>query len=559
MNNKIDYTVANVIVDKLTEADVDTIFGIVSIHNMPIYNAIAQDGRIKLVTARGESGAVNMADGYARTSGKMGVVLTSTGAGAGNGAGSLTESWNAETPLLHITGEIDSNYIGKHKRYIHECKDELGMMEAASKAAYQLDSPYQIHDFMSHAIKEAQNTPTGPITAIIPTNLQHVKLPKHEVIETATQVEQQDIVIPEEVIETIVNAKKPIIWVGGGVIKAGATDALQHLVNKLQAAVITSESGKGAYPETSDLCLANNSVHPEVTKLLKESDVLITIGTHLRGEDTLNWELELPQTHIDINSNPEHINKNYIASKSIIGDANTVLESLNHALKSKHVQIDESYVKQIANIKAQMYKALSDDVSPYNQIAESMNQLLAEDDVVVRDVTVPAYWWGNHLIQFTKPRTSIYTVGGGIGQGLPLAIGAQMGTKQRRVVNMAGDGGFMVNAGELATLAEQDLPVITLLFKDGGYGILRYLQSAAYDYNEGVDLHTPDFKMLSESVGIHAEVVENIDEFHITFEHALQLNKPAFIIVDMDKVGPTNVPYSEDEAYIESFRPQEKF
>lgn len=559
MNNKIDYTVANVIVDKLIDADVDTIFGIVSIHNMPIYNAIAQDGRIKLVTARGESGAVNMADGYARTSGKMGVVLTSTGAGAGNGAGSLTESWNAETPILHITGEIDSNYIGKHKRYIHECKDELGMMEAASKAAYQLDSPYQIHDFMTRAINEAQSTPTGPITAIIPTNLQHVKLPKHEVIETTAQVEQQDIVISEEVIEMIVNAKKPIIWAGGGVIKADATDALQHLVNKLQAAVITSESGKGAYPETSDLCLANNSVHPEVTKLLKEADVLITIGTHLRGEDTLNWELELPQTHIDINSNPEHINKNYVASKSIIGDANTVLESLNHALDSKHIQIDEDYVKQIANIKAQMHKSLSDDVSPYDQIAESMNQLLAEDDVVVRDVTVPAYWWGNHLIQFTKPRTSVYTVGGGIGQGLPLAIGAQMGTKQRRVVNMAGDGGFMVNAGELATLAEQDLPVITLLFKDGGYGILRYLQSAAYDYNEGVDLHTPDFKMLSESVGIHAEVVENIDEFHKTFEQALQLNKPVFIIVDMDKVGPTNVPYSEDDAYIESFRPQEKF
>lgn len=559
MNNKIDYTVANVIVDKLIEADVDTVFGIVSIHNMPIYNAIAQDGRIKLVTARGESGAVNMADGYARTSGKMGVVLTSTGAGAGNGAGSLTESWNAETPLLHITGEIDSNYIGKHKRYIHECKDELGMMEAASKAAYQLDSPYQIHDFMTHAIQETQSTPTGPITAIIPTNLQHVKLPKHEVIETAIQVEQQDIAIPEEVIEMIVNAKKPIIWAGGGVIKACATDALQHLVNKLQAAVITSESGKGAYPETSDLCLANNSVHPEVMKLLKESDVLITIGTHLRGEDTLNWELELPQTHIDINSNPEHINKNYVASKSIIGDAKTVLESLNHALESKHVQSDEDYVKQIANIKAQMHKTLSDDVSPYNQIAESMNQLLAEDDVVVRDVTVPAYWWGNHLIKFTNPRTSVYTVGGGIGQGLPLAIGAQMGTKQRRVVNMAGDGGFMVNAGELATLAEQGLPVITLLFKDGGYGILRYLQSAAYDYNEGVDLHTPDFKMLSESVGIHAEVVENIDEFHKTFEHALQLNKPAFIIVDMDKVGSTSVPYSEDATYIESFRPQEKF
>src|SRR5699024_1163929 len=114
------------------------IYGIVSVHNMPIYDALVRDGRIRLVTARGKSGAVNMADGYARATGKIGVVITSTGAGAGNAAGSLTEAWNAGSPVLHITGEVASDYIGKGQRYIHECKDQLAMMEGASKRAHLL-------------------------------------------------------------------------------------------------------------------------------------------------------------------------------------------------------------------------------------------------------------------------------------------------------------------------------------------------------------------------------------------------------------------------------------
>ncbi|MHD0447235.1 thiamine pyrophosphate-binding protein [Staphylococcus cohnii] len=559
MNSRENYTVANAIVDRLLAAGVDTIFGIVSIHNMPIYNAIAQDGRIKLVAARGESGAVNMADGYARTSGKMGVVLTSTGAGAGNGAGSLTEAWNAETPILHITGEIELKYIGQHKRYIHECKDELRMMESASKSAYQLQSPYQIKDFLTHAIKVAQSAPTGPVTVIIPTNLQQVKLPDYDIIETELPIEHQDVVIPQEIVEVIANSKKTIIWAGGGVIKGNANNALHQLVDKLQAAVVTSESGKGAYPETSKNCLGNNTVHPKVIELFNEAEVLITIGTHLRGDDTLNWQLELPKTHIDINLNAEQINKNYIASSSIIGDANTVLASLNHELNTKTIHVNDSFIRNISNVKAHLDKELSEMVFPYNQIAESMNVLLSKDDVVIRDVTMPAYWWGNHLIKFTRPRTSIYTVGGGIGQGLPIAIGAQMGTQNRHAINMAGDGGFMVNAGELATVAEQGLPIITLLFKDGGYGILRYLQSAAYNYTEGVDLYTPNFKLFSESMGVYADIVKNINEFHKKFKYALQLNKPALIVIDMDEIGPTKVPYAEDDAYIKSFLPQNYF
>src|SRR5699024_6763027 len=151
---------------------VEVAFGIVSIHNMPIYDALLRDGGIHLVAARGESGAVNMADGYARATGKIGVIITSTGAGAGNTAGALTEAWNSGVPLLHIAGEVAFPYLGTGKRYIHECKDQLQMMEGASKKAYLVKSPEKITNLTRHAIAEAKALPSGPVTLNIPIDYQ---------------------------------------------------------------------------------------------------------------------------------------------------------------------------------------------------------------------------------------------------------------------------------------------------------------------------------------------------------------------------------------------------
>ncbi|RKJ24369.1 hypothetical protein D7X33_43920, partial [Butyricicoccus sp. 1XD8-22] len=156
-----------------------------------------------------------MADAYSRATGKLGVVLTSTGAGAGNGAGSLTETWNSGTPLLHITGEADSNYIGTDQRYIHECKDQLKMMDGANKAAYLLKRPKLITPFMRKAIKEAQTVPTGPVTVQIPTNFQAMIIPKNQLVEVQTvENPEAKVTLPAEIIETIASAKRPVIWVG---------------------------------------------------------------------------------------------------------------------------------------------------------------------------------------------------------------------------------------------------------------------------------------------------------------------------------------------------------
>ena len=187
MTEQTTYTVADAIVEELVRENVEAVFGIVSIHNMPIYDAIYREGSIRVVTSRGESGAVNMADAYARATGKMGVVITSTGSGAGNAAGALVEAWNAGTPLLHLTGEADSAYIGANERYIHEAKNQLNMTDGASKAAYLMNRPNKTQSFVREAIKEAKTAPTGPITLNIPTNYQA------QIIQRATWTEIEEV------------------------------------------------------------------------------------------------------------------------------------------------------------------------------------------------------------------------------------------------------------------------------------------------------------------------------------------------------------------------------
>lgn len=239
-NVQTEFTAADAVVQELLRAGVEVVFGIISIHNLPIYQAIRREGSIRLITARGESGAVNMADGYARATGKLGVVITSTGSGAGNAAGSLVEAWSAGVPLLHITGEIESPYIQVQRHYIHECKDQLGMMDAASKKAYRLRKPEQAAGLTRWSIKQAFAAPTGPITLELPIDFQTAIVPKTDIVEESSIPNEHskginEGALPKRIIEQIWKSKRPVIWAGGGVIKSGAAGEVKQLAELLDA------------------------------------------------------------------------------------------------------------------------------------------------------------------------------------------------------------------------------------------------------------------------------------------------------------------------------------
>lgn len=550
-----EFTVSNAIVRELVKAGVDTVFGIVSIHNLPIYNAIYEENSIRVVTARGESGAVNMADAYSRTTGNLGVVITSTGAGAGNAAGSLTETWNSGTPLLHITGEVDADFIGTDQRYIHECKDQQKMMEGSSKKSYLLKLPRQVESLMREAIKIAQTAPMGPVTLSIPTNYQTKIISKSNLVEVQTVPEvESEIKLPNKVLEKIAMAKRPVVWVGNGIIHSEASNELLNLIDIIKPAVVTSESGKGAVPEHHSLCIGNFTATPQFARLLKKSDLVISIGVRFRGGETFEGTLPLPENHINIDADLGSFNRNYDTIHSIIGDAKSVLTVINGYFKEKGFIPNSEYVKEVKAIKQEVREDLRSQIQPYGKFAEIIQQKLPKNKILVTDVTISGYTWGNKLIDIDEPRNYLHMAGGGIGQGLPMAIGAKISQPEKPVVLIAGDGGFMVNAGEMITSVQENAPIITLLFDDGGYGILKYYQEAAYGRKIGVDLTNPDFAMMAKSMGFDAENITSIQEFEKGLENALASEKSYMLIIDMEKVGSLN--YEDSPEYIKSFHPQ---
>ncbi|PGY13088.1 thiamine pyrophosphate-binding protein [Bacillus sp. AFS031507] len=555
---EIEFTTADAIVKELVRAGVETAFGIVSIHNMPIYDAILREGSIKLICSRGESGAVNMADGYARATGKLGVVITSTGTGAGNAAGSLVEAWAAGVPLLHLTGEVASPYLGTGRGYIHECKDQLSMMSGACKHAVRLRRPEQTAAVVRKAIQEALTAPTGPVSLEIPIDFQSAIIEDLSLdgVQVAESKQQSKAFIPEQAVTKIIEARRPVIWAGGGVITANASHELQQLAEILGAAVITSQTGKGSIPEDHEQCIGHFAAYESTKEFLRNADLLISVGVRFRGNETSNWKVPVPEEHIAIDADWQAINRNYKATFGLVGDAKDLLEALVQKLEEKSVSAVPSYIEEVRSLRDEVRAQLRETLGPYEQFVDGMREILPRDTILVRDVTVQANVWGSRLFEIYEPRTSIHASGGGIGQGLPTAIGAQMGCQDKTVVLMAGDGGFMVNVGEMVTAAEENLPIIIVLFDDSGYGVLRNIQDAAYGRQVAVDLLSPDFVKLAESMHYAAVRIGSGDEFVSELKKAKERRKPSMIVVDMEAVGPMAKPFGGPPGAAEAFKPK---
>ncbi|PGM59757.1 thiamine pyrophosphate-binding protein [Bacillus sp. AFS053548] len=555
---EIVFTTADAVVKELVQAGVEVAFGIVSIHNMPIYDAILRDGSIKLICSRGESGAVNMADGYARATGKLGVVITSTGTGAGNAAGSLVEAWAAGVPLLHLTGEVASPYLGTGKGYIHECKDQLSMMSGACKNAVRLRKPEQTAGVVRKAIEEALTAPTGPVSLEIPIDFQSAIIEDVSIDKVQVDVVKPQLttVIPEIAISKILEARRPVIWAGGGVISANASKELTNLAEILGAAVITSQSGKGSIPEDHEQCIGHFAANESTKEFLRNADLLISVGVRFRGNETSNWKVPVPEEHISIDADFNAINRNYKATVGLVGDAKDILSALINKIDEKSISVLPSYKEEVRSLRNEVRGQLRKTLGPFEQFVDGMREILPRDTILVRDVTVQANVWGSRIFDIYEPRTSIHASGGGIGQGLPTAIGAQLGCPHQTVVLMAGDGGFMVNVGEMVTAAEENLPIIVVLFDDSGYGVLRNIQEAAYGRQVAVNLLSPDFVKLAESMHFEAARIGSGDEFVNELKKATERRMPTMIVVDMEAVGPMAKPFGGPPGAAESFKPK---
>lgn len=531
----------DLLVQVMREHGVDTAFGVVSIHNLPLVGAV--DRELRFVPVRHEAAAVNAADGYARVGGGLGVAITSTGTGAGNAAGSLVEAQAAGSRVLHVTGQIDSAFVGAGRGVIHEARDQLGMLASVSKHAASVGSAAGAGGVLRAAAARALSLPYGPASVEWPIDLQYAEQPPaagSEAVEP-DQPPAADPALVARVVELISSARRPLVWAGGGAVAAG--EWVRALAEWAGAGVLTSNSGRGGVPEDHPLVIGNFAANPAAADLIAAADLLVAIGTHFRSTETRHYGLRLPERQVQIDIDPAALGRVYPATVGVLGEASQVLRAVLDSAVSGQASTEHGWRQRVEATRAGVRARLGADIGPYLPICRAIRELLPTESPIVRDVTIPSSMWGNRLLEIYRPETNVFAVGGGIGQGLAMGIGAATARPEVPTLVLAGDGGLTVHLGELATLA-QERPWLTLLvFNDGGYGVLRNMQDAHIGRRAGVDLHTPDFGGLAGALGLPHQLVRAPERFADALDKALAERGPSVLEVDVTALGPLPAPF----------------
>ena len=296
-----EMTGGDAVYETLRALGVDTVFGIVSVHNIPIYDAIHRGGGITAVAVRHEQGAVHAADGYARATGKLGVAITSTGPGVTNGVTGLFEAGFASSRVMMICGQIDSVYYGKGKGFLHEAENQLPMLRTMTGRTESVRRPEEIGEAVFRVAQDINTGRPRPGAVEIPIDFQYAKAEIDIPHVEAWPRKAPDRDSISKAAEAIRNAKKVVIWAGGGVLTAGAEGELAQLAEALQAPVFTSGNGRGSLPEDHPLCMGPLTAQPGVGETLADADVVVAVGTRFQAGQTRNWTLPLggKLIHID--------------------------------------------------------------------------------------------------------------------------------------------------------------------------------------------------------------------------------------------------------------------
>lgn len=527
------------LVELLREQGVDTAFGVVSVHNLPLVDELAAS--LRFVPVRHEAAAVNAADGYSRASGRLGVAITSTGTGAGNAAGSLIEALSAGGRVLHVTGQIDHEHLGSNRGVIHETRDQLGMLRAISKHAATIRNVDTAVDQLRHAITTALTAPGGPSSVEWPIDLQYQPQRWAEATPEPAAVPALTEAQLDEAAELLRAARRPVVWAGGGALDARTQ--LLELLERTGAGVLTSNAGRGSISEHDLRCIGNYASTPGGAQLLEESDLILTIGSHLRSNETRDYALPLPVTHVQIDLDAEALGRVHPATVGLQGDATEVLDRLVARLPSR-TAVEPSWPDTVTATRERVRAEQRRGLGAQAQVCDDLRASLPTGSPVARDVTIPSSTWGNRLLPIDDPRTNIFPRGGGIGQGLAMAIGAACARPDVPTAAIVGDGGLAVHLGELLTLAQERPWLVLILFNDGGYGVLRNMQDKHLGRRSGVDLHTPDFAALAGACGglVHAHVTD-VADFRPTLDRLLEVRGPAILEVDVVAIGELPVPF----------------
>ena len=528
------------VAETLASLGVTRVFGIVSVHNLPIYDALSLHPDIEVTNVRHEQAAAHAADAYSRVTGGLGVILTSTGPGAVNAIAGIYEAAFVSSQLLMITGQIESRFRGKAKGFLHEYEKQPDMLGSVCRAVASVRYTEDISTDIAGVVDDIRRGRPQPGAVEIPIDLQYRTAEVQIVGSPDAERLSPDENLLDQAAELLQQAERPIIWAGGGVNISGAAHELTALAERLGAPVVTTIEGRGSISEAHELSLGFRTDRVLGMEIFEEADVVFAVGTRFQNYATRVWTLPMPENLVHVDVDPGVIGRNYSASVAVVGDAKLALQGMLDRIDSGNV--DEQFVDRCRKIRTADEQAVQEEIgADHSQIVSIIRRLLPDACPVVRDSTVPGYTWGNRLLQIVRSRTSIRPAAVAIGPGLPLAMGAAIGSETHALL-VHGDGGLQLSIGELSACAEHQIPVIVLVFNDSAYNILRIIQDNVLGHKHGTELPTVDFVAVAEGMGVDAERVEGVEQFEPALQRALDRSGPTLLDIDMELLAPIQLP-----------------
>ena len=543
----MNLTGAEIIIECLKEQGVDTVFGYPGGAILNVYDELYKhSSEIRHVLTSHEQGASHAADGYARSTGKVGVCFATSGPGATNLVTGIATAYMDSVPMVAITCNVTVPLLGKDS---FQEIDIAGITTPITKHNFIVKDVTKLADTIRRAFQIARKGRPGPVLVDIP----------KDITAKTTEYTAVSPKIPERITNTIAKenldtalamlrkAKKPYIFVGGGAVISGASEELKTFVEKMDAPVCDSLMGKGAYDGTSGNYTGMLGMHGTKTSNLgvSECDLLIAIGVRFSDRVIGNPNFFADQAEIlQFDVDPVEVNKNIIVDASVIGDVKEILKRLNDELEpQKHTE----WMQHIAEYNKKYAMTYHKEGLSGPFVIEKIYEMTHGDAIMVTEVGQHQMWAAQYY-KYSRPRTLLTSGGlGTMGYGLGAAIGAQTANPDKQVINIAGDGCFRMNMNELATASREKLPLIEVIVNNHVLGMVRQWQTLFYEkhYSATVLDDGVDYVRLAEAMGADAKRVTTQQEFAEAFAEALQAKKPYVIdcIIDSDdKVWPMVAP-----------------
>jgi acetolactate synthase-1/2/3 large subunit len=387
------------------------------------------------------------------------------------------------------------------------------------------------------AARAALTPPRGPVALEIPIDVQreNAARPRHVGVGAVARP-IPDAAMLDVLAEMVRRARRPMLWLGGGAREAGS--AALDLAER-GFAVVTSTNGRAVVPERHVHTLGAYNMTPEAQVIYDRADLMIVVGSRLRGNETRNNSTRFPRPFVQIDADAAQAARNHPVDLFVHGDAALALAGLAERLPA-HLDVDRSFLDEVAAARAESERKLASALRAYRAVADALQARMARGKhPFVRDVTLANNSFGNRYVHIAAPHLGVHALGGGIGQGIAMAVGAALAGAGAKVIALIGDGGAMVNLGELATAVDTKADVAFILMNDRGYGVIRNIQDAQYGGRRHyADLHTPDFALLCAGLALPHERVSQIREFAAALDRALAAQGPRMIEVDMAAIGP---------------------